>query len=429
MVIVSYTRKGLALLKRKHLLFLTILCICAVLQGCNQAPGKAEEAMIEEASSSAKKQQEVTGPPETVVSPIDEMIEQMTLEEKIGQLMIIGVEGKSFSPEMDNLIRNYHVGVIIIMGGNVSTSSEVLQLINDVKTANVLNKLPLFMSVDEEGGRVSRLPPGFNKLPTNGQIGKRNDEMFSYQIGTYLSELLHGFGYNMNFAPVLDVNSNPNNPVIGNRAFGPDPSQVAMLGTSTMQGMMDNGIIPVVKHFPGHGDTVVDSHKALPKVEKSLEELRHIELVPFQEAINEGADAIMVAHLLIPALDPKYPSSMSKAVITGLLREEMKFEGVVITDDLTMGAIVNEYSVAEAAVQSFIAGSDLLLIVGGYENEVSAIEALKAAIETELITEERLNESLKRILTLKEKYDVNDEVNKAVDVDQINASYLNLMTR
>lgn len=233
----------------------------------------------------------------------------------------------------------------------------------------------------------------------------------------------------MNFAPVLDVNSNPNNPVIGDRSFGADPEQVANLGTSTMHGMMDNGIISVVKHFPGHGDTVVDSHKVLPKIEASLERLRQMELIPFQKAIKEGVDAIMVAHLLIPALDHLYPSSMSKAVITDLLRNEMAFNGVVITDDLTMGAIVNEYTVAEAALQSFIAGSDLLLIVGGYEDEISAIETLMSAVETGSITEDRLNESLKRILSLKEKYDVNDEVTGAFDVEMINESYERLMGR
>ena len=202
------------------------------------------------------------------------------------------------------------------MGKNVSTTSEMLQLINDSKKANEPNKIPLFMSVDEEGGRVSRLPAGIPKLPASAQIGKQNDETVSYRAGTYLAEVLHEFGYNMNFAPVLDINSNPKNPVIGDRSLGADPELVARLGVSTMHGMMDNGIISVVKHFPGHGDTVVDSHKALPKVETTLEKLRNVELVPFQQAIDEGVDVVMVAHILFPALDPDYPSSMSKAIIT-----------------------------------------------------------------------------------------------------------------
>nr|WP_255550379.1 beta-N-acetylhexosaminidase [Sporosarcina sp. E16_3] len=347
----------------------------------------------------------------------------MTLEEKVGQLLVIGVEGTSYSGEMDNLIRNYHVGGVIIMGRNVATTTEMLQLINDIKKANEPNKSPLFISVDEEGGRVSRLPAGLPKLPPSAEIGKLNDESVSYLAGAYLAVVLSEFGYNINFAPVLDVNSNPRNPVIGDRSFGSDPYQVAKLGISTMHGMMDNGIIPVVKHFPGHGDTVVDSHKSLPKVETTLEELRNVELVPFQKAIEEGADAVMVAHILFPALDPDYPSSMSKAIITGLLRNQMQFEGVIITDDLTMGAIENDYTIPEASVQSFIAGSDLLLVVRNYEGQINTFKALKKAIATGEITEERLNESVKRILTLKEKYSVSDEAHEKVDVDKVKEMY------
>lgn len=390
------------------------------MSGCSQFTQKNKDKETDVTNSP------ITEPPkkeEIVLSKVEETIDQMTLEEKVGQLLVIGVEGTSFSSEMDNLIRNYHVGGVIIMGRNVATTNEMLQLINGIKKANEHNKIPLFLSVDEEGGRVSRLPVGIPKLPTSAQIGKLNDESVSYRAGTYLAGVLNEFGYNMNFAPVLDVNSNPRNPVIGNRSFGSDPYQVAKLGISTMHGMMDNGIIPVVKHFPGHGDTVVDSHKALPKVETTLEALRNVELVPFQKAIEEGADAVMVAHILFPALDPDYPSSMSKAIITGLLRNEMKFEGVIITDDLTMGAIANDYTIPEAAVQSFIAGSDQLLVVRDYEVQLNTLNAFIKAIETGEITEERLNESVKRILTLKEKYSVSDEVHEKVDMDKINELY------
>ena len=398
-------------------IFLVVCCIL-LMSGCSQTEQKDNEkdATNSPITESPKKE-------EVVVSMVDAMIDQMTLEEKVGQLLVIGAEGTSFSGEMDNLIHNYHVGGVIIMGENVSTTLELLQLMNDIKKANEPSKNPLFLSVDEEGGRVSRLPAGLPKLPTSEKIGKLNDESVGYRAGAYLAGVLNEFGYNMNFAPVLDVNSNPRNPVIGDRSFGSDPYQVAKLGISTMHGMMDNGIIPVVKHFPGHGDTVVDSHKSLPKEETTLEALRNVELVPFQKAIEEGADVVMVAHILFPALDPNYPSSMSKAIITGLLRNEMQFEGVIITDDLTMGAIANDYTIPEAAVQSFIAGSDLLLVVRNYEGQIATIKALKKAIATGEITEERLNESVKRILTLKEKYSLSDEVHDKVDVDKINEMY------
>jgi beta-N-acetylhexosaminidase len=398
-------------------IFLVVCCILW-LSGCSQTEQKDSEkdATNSPITESPKKE-------EVVLSKVDAMIDQMTLEEKIGQLLVIGAKGTTFSDEMDNLILNFHVGGVIIMGENVSTKLELLQLMNDIKKANEPNKNPLFLSVDEEGGRVSRLPAGLPKLPTSEKIGELNDDSIGYRAGAYLAGVLNEFGYNMNFAPVLDVNSNPRNPVIGDRSFGSDPYQVAKLGISAMHGMMDNGIIPVVKHFPGHGDTVVDSHKALPKVEKTLESLHNVELVPFQKVIEEGADVVMVAHILFPALDPDYPSSMSKTIITGLLRKDMQFEGVIITDDLTMGAITNDYTIPEAAVQSFIGGSDLLLIVRNYEGQIATIKALKKAITTGEITEERLNESVKRILSLKEKYSLSDEVHEKVDVDKLNKLY------
>ncbi|WP_318614101.1 beta-N-acetylhexosaminidase [Sporosarcina sp. YIM B06819] len=404
-----------------------IICCLMVLSGCFQSilqgNSKDESDTAPAMTTPLKIEPVIVEPPKIVISPIDEMIDEMTLAEKIGQLLVIGVDGTSFSDEMDNLIRNYHVGGVIMMGRNVSTMQVMLQLMNDMKKANEPNKIPLFMSVDEEGGRVSRLPAGIAKLPASAKIGKQNDETLSYSAGIYLAEVLHEFGYNMNFAPVLDINSNPKNPVIGDRSLGADPELVARLGVATMHGMMDNGIISVVKHFPGHGDSVVDSHKALPKVETTLERLRNVELVPFQRAIDEGADAVMVAHILYPALDRDYPSSMSKAIITGLLRDDMQFDGVVITDDLTMGAIMNDYTIPEAAVQSFIAGSDLLLIVNGYDNQINTVKALMTAIEAGDITEQRLNESVKRILTLKEKYDVSNDTEEQVDVDKINEKY------
>lgn len=404
-------------------------CCLLLLLGCARKNNEKDGKETSPAVFMPPEQEQVVETPEVVVSPIDGMIDQMTLAEKVGQLLVVGVDGTAFSNEMDNLIRNYHVGGVILMGKNVSTTADMLQLINRIKQANGSNKNPLFLAVDEEGGRVSRLPAGISKLPSSAQIGKQNDEALNYRAGTYLAEVLHEFGYNMNFAPVLDVNSNPRNPVIGDRSLGTNPEKVAKLGISTMLGMMDNGMIPVVKHFPGHGDTIVDSHKALPKVEVTLDRLRNVELVPFQRAIDEGADAVMVAHILFPALDPVYPSSLSNDVITGLLRNDMQFDGVIITDDLTMKAITNDYTVPEAAVQTFIAGSDLLLMVNDYESQIATVNALLAAIETGEISEERLNESVKRILTLKEKYDVSDDVHGQVDVDKLNNRYEQLLQK
>nr|WP_255723493.1 beta-N-acetylhexosaminidase [Sporosarcina sp. ACRSL] len=351
----------------------------------------------------------------------------MTLEEKIGQLLVVGFEGKTYGDELDRLIRQYHIGGIILLGKNISYPAGMLKLLNESKKANADYEIPLFMSVDEEGGRVSRLPSSMKKLPAAEYVGLAGDETFAYKTGEYLADLLHAFGYNMNYAPVLDVHSNPKNPVIGDRAFSSNPEVVADLGIAVMKGMTDHGIISVVKHFPGHGDTHVDSHLSLPVIEKTIEELHETELIPFQRAIDEQADVIMVGHIMFPKLDDAYPSSLSKKIITDLLREEMGFEGVVITDDMTMGAIVNEYTVPNAAVQSFIAGSDLLLIAGDYENQVGTINALLDAVQAGIISEERIDESVKRILKLKERYRLNDELIEEIDLDSINRKFIELL--
>ncbi|WP_432357941.1 beta-N-acetylhexosaminidase [Sporosarcina sp. UB5] len=361
------------------------------------------------------------------ISYVDLVMDEMTLEEKIGQLLIVGMEGKTYGDELDRLIRKYHVGGIILLGRNSSYPAGILNLLNESKKANADYNIPLFISVDEEGGRVSRLPSSMKKLPAADYFGRIGDETLAYETGAYLAELLHAFGYNMNYAPVLDVHSNPRNPAIGDRSFSSDPDEVARIGMAVMRGMTENGIISVVKHFPGHGDTHVDSHLSLPVIKKTLVELYETDLIPFQRAIDEQVDVIMVAHIMFPELDSTYPSSLSKKIITGLLREEMNFEGVVITDDMTMGAIVNDYTVPEAALQSFIAGSDLLLIAGDYENQVGTINALLSAVQVGTITEERIDESVRRILKLKERYQLKDIQIEEIDLNAIERKYNNLI--
>lgn len=361
--------------------------------------------------------------PEITFSKVDEMLEGMTLEEKIGQLLIVGMEGKTYGEELDHLIRRYHVGGIILLGKNISYPAGMVELLNNSKKANASYKIPLFVSVDEEGGRVSRLPSSMKKLPAAEYFGRIGDETLAYDAGEYLAELLHAFGYNMDYAPVLDVHSNPKNPVIGDRSFSSDPEVVATMGMAVMRGLTDNGIISVVKHFPGHGDTHIDSHKSLPIIDKTIKELHTTELIPFKQAIAEHADMIMVAHIMYPALDDEYPSSLSKKIITDLLRDEMDFDGVVITDDLTMGAIVKEYTVPQAAVQSFIAGSDLLLIAGDYENQVDTFNALMSSVQAGIISEGRVDESVRRILEVKERYQLNDDTVDDIDLQSIEKKF------
>ena len=244
-------------------------------------------------------------------------------------------------------IQGYQVGGVILFGRNVESAEQLAALTNGLKELNG-DYVPLFLCVDQEGGRVDRMPPEVSRTPSAWSVGQTLDtEGVGAAYGALLAEECAAFGFNMDFAPSLDIWSNPDNTVIGDRAFGNDWEWTAFFGMSAVEGMEKQGtVIPVVKHFPGHGDTAVDSHTALPVVDKTLEDLWQSELVPFDmvlsgqfwgEPVMEPTPAVMVAHILLSQIDPDNPASLSPEVVTGLLREEMGYEGVVCTDDLTMG--------------------------------------------------------------------------------------------
>ncbi len=355
-----------------------------------------------------------------VKDPIEEQIKLMSLDEKLGQMIIAGLEGYVVDDDARQMIESYHVGGFILYSRNVESQEQLLDLTNSLKSINANNKLPLSISVDEEGGRISRMPKELKNIPTNKEIGKINSQEFSYKIGGLLAEELKAFGFNMDFAPVLDINSNPKNPVIGDRAFGSDENIVSDLGVQTMKGMEAEGVIPVVKHFPGHGDTSVDSHVGLPSVDNDLERLKSFELIPFANAIENGADVVMVAHILMPKIDEENPATLSKAIITDILREQMNFDGVVITDDMTMGAIAENYDLGTASMKSVEAGADIILVAHGYDNAITALKSIKEAVEKGLISEERINQSVYRILKLKQKYNLKDEEIQPANIEELN---------
>lgn len=421
---------------------LALAVLLAVFNGCsgrggsgadNRTGGISSNSMTESSSEG------ITGnvsdnvsseqPTEKETDAIKELIGKMTLDEKIGQMVIVGVDDYTNNSHSTEMIEAYHVGGFILFDRNIKDPSQALGLINSLKETNAGNKSPLFIGVDEEGGRVTRMPVGLARIPTNKAIGQADNSDFSYEIGKAIGGELKAFGMNMNFAPVLDINSNPKNPVIGDRSFGANPEIVSKLGVQTMKGLQSQNIISVVKHFPGHGDTSVDSHKSLPVVNHGLDRLKAFELLPFAEAVKNNADAVMVAHILLPEIDKENPASLSKAVITDILRGELKFNGVVITDDMTMGAIIQNYGIGEAAVKSVNAGSDIVLVCHEYDKEISVIKALKAAAETGTISEDTINDSVYRILKLKQKYGLADETLGSIDVDRINASIKGVLNR
>jgi beta-N-acetylhexosaminidase len=338
----------------------------------------------------------------------EQKLAKMSLDEKIGTMIIAGVEGTNPTNKTKWMIQDQHVGGIIFYKNNIKSQEQFVSYVNALKKWNQQNPSPLFISIDEEGGKVSRLP-GIKKIPTAMSIGEKQDLAYAQNIGTYIGNASKSMGINMDYAPVLDINSNPNNPVIGDRSYGTTSKQVSDVGRAVMKGIQSTGIIPVIKHFPGHGDTSIDSHLNLPIVYKSLKQLQSFEWKPFEDAIHEGADAVMVAHILFPKMDDKYPASLSPTIITDQLRNTIGFQGVVITDDLTMGAISQNYKIDKAAVHAVQAGSDILLIAHGYDNVSNVVSALKTSINNGEITEDRINESVLRILMLKEKYNLTDQ--------------------
>ena len=362
-----------------------------------------------------------TPAPGKPADPIAERLARMSMEEKIGQMVIVGLDGETADEHARTMLSEYRVGGFILFKRNIRDAAQTIGLINELKELNGAGSVPLFFGVDQEGGKVDRMPDEFEKFPTNAEIGKIGDQAFSRQIGRLLAKEIKSLGFNLNFAPVLDVNSNPQNPVIGDRSFGATAEIVSSLGVETMKGIQEENVVSVVKHFPGHGDTSVDSHIGLPVVNNDLQRLRKLELVPFAEAIRQHADAVMVAHILLPKIDARYPSSLSKTVITDLLRNEMKFDGVVMTDDLTMGAITEQYDIGAAAVKAIQAGSDIVLVCHDFDKETAAIEALRAAAQRGELSRERIDESVTRILRLKEKYGVGGEKVGSADVRKINA--------
>ncbi len=393
-----------------------------------QPPGSAPSSTPEPGSTPSSPPDPNPGTEDAREENIDSMIEDMSLEEKIGQLIVAGVEGSEPNEQTRRMIVEQHVGGIIFFRNNLADPASIIQFVNQVNEWNQVNHAPLLLSVDQEGGRVSR----FNDwvaLPSALQIGESSDPELASLLGFVLGEGVDMMGMNMNFAPVLDVNSNPANPVIGDRSFGDDPEQVSTMGIKVMQHIKQEGVIPVVKHFPGHGDTDTDSHLDLPVILKTEDELDSLELKPFADAIDAGADVVMVAHILFPALDEELPSSLSPAVITDQLRNKLGFDGVVITDDLTMRAIANRYGMGEAAVLSLKAGTDILLVAHKYENVDEVITYVKKAVDEGTLTEKRIEESVRRILQLKADYDLHDEPREVPDLSSLNEQIRDLNKR
>ncbi|MGC4044091.1 MAG: beta-N-acetylhexosaminidase [Armatimonas sp.] len=328
----------------------------------------------------------------------------MTLDEKIGQLLCLGWHAHlALDDQAIRCLEELHAGSMILMGRNVRKSGETT-----IDTAAVRSmtdglqaraKAPLLIATDQEGGRVARFSTApFTQVPPAMQLETAASAREAAEV---MGRELAMVGVNTNFAPVADVNSNPANPVIGDRSFGAEPKGVAEKVVVQVEGYQTSGVLPCLKHFPGHGDTAVDSHFALPTLPHSLETMEARELVPFQAGIAAGCPLVMSAHILFPALDPELPGTLSPQILTGLLREKLGFDGVIVTDCLEMKAVADHWGVARAAVLAAKAGADLLLICHTWERQKEAFDALKSAVESGELSETQIDASVARIQKLK----------------------------
>ncbi len=319
----------------------------------------------------------------------------------VGQLFMVDFSGPEPSPEVERLIREGGVGGIVLFEKNMVTPGQVARLTNALqRLAADAGHPPLLVAVDQEGGRVAHLRG--THFPSAMAFGAASDESLAHRAAGVTANELRAVGIRINFAPVLDVNSNPANPVIGVRSYGEDPGLVARLGVQAVKGMQAVGVLATAKHFPGHGDTSLDSHLSLPWVAHSRDRLEAVELLPFREAIRAGVAAVMPAHVVYPALDPDRPATLSPAII-GALREGFGFGGLVVSDSMQMRAIADRYRPGDAAVQSVRAGLDVLLALGATEAQWEALHAVRAALESGLIAAARIREACERVLAAKRR--------------------------
>ena len=326
-------------------------------------------------------------------------------------MIVSGFEGTSLNARTEELIVQQGIGSLILFERNYKNPDQLLKLTNDLQSliADHAEIPPLFISVDQEGGRVARLGKPFTQFPPMSCLGQADSEELAYRFGLGMGKELRAVGINMDYAPVLDVHSNPANPIIGLRALDTDPAKVARLGTELIRGFYDAGVIPVGKHFPGHGDTSQDSHLALPQVERTRESLEQIELVPFIRAIQQGLQVIMTAHVVYPAWDARQPATFSYSILNDVLRNSLQFEGIIISDDLEMQAIDQKLeSIPELGTR---AGVDVFLICHDLE-KVSALQnAMIEDVEAGKISRTTIEQSLARIFKVKEKLNTDDNPN------------------
>ncbi|MEM9951126.1 MAG: glycoside hydrolase family 3 protein [Chloroflexota bacterium] len=337
-------------------------------------------------------------------------LDDMTLEQKVGQMFVMSFFGSELNMPARDLLITWQPGAIVFLPSNLENPAQITRLTNDIQQSLVdSGSIPAFISVDQEGGLIAHLEEGFTTWAVPSLLTATQNPELAYDFGQALATELRAVGINMNLAPVADLQTNLANQVIGRRSFGNDPELVSPIISAVIQGMQDNAVLATIKHFPGHGDTLADSHLELPTLNLSADDLLARELRPFVDAIQVDVGAVMVAHIHFPLIDESViPASLSTNIISGLLRDNLTYDGLVITDALDMDAIDTVYSPSESAIRAIEAGNDLILL-GAHispENQAEAMQAVVDAVRNGDISEDRINTSVDRILRAKERFDV-----------------------
>ncbi len=345
-------------------------------------------------------------------------LQDMTLKEKIGQMIGLAFSGTEYSKELSMQIEEIGAGLIIYFKDNCASPKQIFEL---NKIVNEKAKIPPFIALDQEGGMVARVTEGITQSPGAMVIGATRNYKYAYDLAYNMGFELRQLGFNFNFAPVGDINNNPKNPVINVRSYSEKPEEVAEYVCQAVKGYSDAGLMSSIKHFPGHGDTAVDSHVGLPKVDYDAERIYKMELVPFKMAVDRNLPGIMASHVLYTKYDNEYPTTLSKKVITGLLRVELGFNGLVVTDSLTMSAVFENFSLEEIVLNGFNSGCDILLLCGARNIEMQkqfADIALRLAEEGK-ISIDKINESVTRILKYKEMYNVGEMKDEFQNIESL----------
>ncbi|UCF79284.1 MAG: beta-N-acetylhexosaminidase [Candidatus Eiseniibacteriota bacterium] len=333
---------------------------------------------------------------------IDTLLSSMSLKQKLGQLLVVGFEGTELTKELSDSLSKGNFAGFILFKRNIESSEGARRLLKGLRRLFPPD-LPPILSLDEEGGRISQIDHLFSVSPSASRIGATRNTRFAFFHARDSAQKLKWLGFNVVFAPVLDVNDEPKNPVIGDRSFGADPGLVASLGGAALKGFNDGGIVPTAKHFPGHGSSLVDSHKNLPVISHPAERWYKFEFLPFTTAIEQGVRIVMMGHIGCPGLSGRedQPASFSPRVVEQILRKELGFQGVVITDALEMGAAAHYVASGGRLEEALLAGCDILLFAHGGENAGKALRNLLKAVKEGRLSEARVDESLRRILALR----------------------------